>query len=150
MLTLAGWYLSLEACRAWLKPRNPELHDKKPGSGAGALRLAIRQALDEYGYSEQIDLRLVSPPGFKGTLDEMHGWCLMLVRRTGAKKIYLSPDPDTHEFDALAKSMIERMFKLELPEWSVVWWDSVDPEMLSEFLRPGMCYYCCQPIPVEP
>ncbi|KAG9125370.1 hypothetical protein FRC07_007847 [Ceratobasidium sp. 392] len=149
MPTLAGWYLSLEVCRAWLKPHYPEIYDRNPRAGAGALQLAIGRALDEHGYSEQIDLQLVSPPGFKGTWEEMPGWCLMLVRRTSADKVYLPPDPDAYEFDAFAKSIIEKMFNLELPEWSVVWWDSADPEMLSEFLHPGMCYYCCRPLPTE-
>ncbi|KAG9125372.1 hypothetical protein FRC07_007849 [Ceratobasidium sp. 392] len=137
MPTLAGWYLSLEACRAWLKPRNPSLYERKPGAGAGALRMAIGRTLDENGFTEDVDLRFVSPPGFKGTLDEMPGWSLMLVRRTSEDKVYLPLDPNPNGLDALARSLLEKTFDLELPEWSVVWWSSSDPTMASEFLYPG-------------
>ncbi|KAG8713616.1 hypothetical protein FRC09_018517 [Ceratobasidium sp. 395] len=137
MPTLAGWYLSHEACRAWLNDHNPSLFERKPRAGAAALRLAITRDLEEKGLAQKVDLGFIYPPGFTGPLEEMTGWGLLLARRSSMHKVYLPRDPDPTGFDILGRKILNQNYGLELPEWSVVWWNSEDPMMKSEFLQPG-------------
>ncbi|KAG8719504.1 hypothetical protein FRC08_002686 [Ceratobasidium sp. 394] len=59
---------------------------------------------------------------------------LMLVRRYSSQKEYLDPDP---VFDAHCKRVIEEEFDLPVFEWSVVWYDDDDPDMMMALLAPG-------------
>ncbi|KAG9121724.1 hypothetical protein FRC07_002197 [Ceratobasidium sp. 392] len=133
MPTLAGWYLSSEACQAWLKPRGPSIYERKPRAGAGAaLSWAIEQDLKAKGFGKHVDLRFVSSPGLKGT----GGWGLMLVRRSSANKGYIAREVNPDGFDVTGRKIIHQSFGIELPEWSVVWWEMKDGRMVSEFLYP--------------
>ncbi|KAG9121723.1 hypothetical protein FRC07_002196 [Ceratobasidium sp. 392] len=136
MPTLAGWYLSPEACRAWLKPRDFSLYERKPRAGAGALSWAIEQDLKTKGFAKHVDLRFVPPPEFMGTEDERPGWGLMLVRRSSADKVYVAREANSAGFDVIGRKIISQNYGLELLEWSVVWWEMKDGRMESEFLHP--------------
>ncbi|KAG9125375.1 hypothetical protein FRC07_007852 [Ceratobasidium sp. 392] len=139
MPTLAGWYLSSETCLTWLKPRSPSLCERKPRAGAGAaLSWAIEQDLKAKGFGKHVDLHFVSSPEPEGTEDGRSGWGLMLVRRSSAEKVYISRETDPAGFDVIGREIINQNFGLELPEWSVVWWEMKDGRMVSEFLHPAV------------
>ncbi|KAG9125374.1 hypothetical protein FRC07_007851 [Ceratobasidium sp. 392] len=138
MPTLAGWYLSPESCRAWLKLRDPSRYERNPRAGTGALSWAIEQDLKAKGLGKHIDLRFISPPKFKGTEDERPGWGLMIVRRSSADKVYISCEASPVGFDIIGRKILNQNYGLELPEWSVVWWEMKDGRMVSEFLHPAI------------
>ncbi|KAG9118535.1 hypothetical protein FRC07_006905 [Ceratobasidium sp. 392] len=130
MPTLAGWYLSHEDCRVWLKSHNHEMYKAEPLADAGGLQLSIGRAMNEAGLFEKFELR------YTGTLEELEGWGLMFIRRSSTQKVYLPPNSDPNGFNVVGRVALKQGFDLDLPVWSVIWWDSEDPEMITEFLQP--------------
>ncbi|KAG9105304.1 hypothetical protein FRC07_009412 [Ceratobasidium sp. 392] len=135
MPTLAGWYLSPEAWRAWLKlPRDPLRFEPKPRAGGWA---AIEQNLRAKGFQKHIKFRFVYSPGFNGTSeDKRPRWGLMIVRRSSADKVYIARETDPAGFDVIGREILNQDYGLDLPEWSVVWCEMKDGRMASEFLHP--------------
>ncbi|KAG8794805.1 hypothetical protein FRC12_021338 [Ceratobasidium sp. 428] len=135
MPTLAGWYLSHEQCRAWLKANNETCYKKYPRAGAGALRLAIGRKMVEAGILDtHVEFELVPPPGWKGTSRNMPDMSLMLVRRESTQKAYIPLE--SNGWDKTGPNILQQNYNLEISDWRALWFDSDDPNMHTEFLSP--------------
>ncbi|KAG8725197.1 hypothetical protein FRC09_006433 [Ceratobasidium sp. 395] len=135
MPALAGWYLTHEQCRAWVKANNEACYDKYPNAGAGALRVTIERKMAEAGILDNcVYFEYVPPPGVKEISDSMPDWCLTLVRRESTQKAYIPPE--SSGWDKIGPTILKQNYKLDVSDWSVLWFDPNDPDRYTEFLPP--------------
>ncbi|KAG9085566.1 hypothetical protein FRC07_013345, partial [Ceratobasidium sp. 392] len=127
MPTLAGFWISHQGCREWLKKYHRDVYDKYPTAGASAVQMKITRPLLERGFLDVYELDLIPPPG-QGERDD---WGLMLVVRSSIQKLYIAARPDPKGFDMTGKDTIKRLTDLDV-EWRVLWWSSGDPDMQVE------------------
>ncbi|KAG8683338.1 hypothetical protein FRC08_014337 [Ceratobasidium sp. 394] len=114
MPSLAGFYVTHEDCREWVKKYRPDLYENSYEYGA----LPVIMAIEKLTEHRLVDAEIVGPPGVDDISSKDSPGDLMLVRRYSPHKVYISPQ--STGLDAHGKELIEKYLDLKLSDWKVL------------------------------
>ncbi|KAF8604332.1 hypothetical protein BDV93DRAFT_522449 [Ceratobasidium sp. AG-I] len=136
MPSIAGFYASHEACREWLKYHRPDVYEQSPTAGAGPVRSEMSNLIREKMLDSIISVEFFPSPGPHGALGDDRPMCIMAVCSEDQRKTYVPPGGNRRSIDLRVKACIEEEFGLAMTDWTVLWYQPGDPDMITEFVPP--------------